>query len=88
MLRAELTSAWNDYEARQKTVTGILRPMRAHAGETSRIAEAAYREGGADLLRLLDAERARIESEILYYRTLADYQQSVTALEIFLGLLP
>jgi outer membrane protein, heavy metal efflux system len=55
------------------------------AAESSQIAQAAYREGGTDLLRLLDAERVRIESQTLYYRTLTDYWLSVVALEAALG---
>jgi cobalt-zinc-cadmium efflux system outer membrane protein len=60
--------------------------LRGKASESSRIAQAAYREGGTDLLRLLDAERARIEVQVLYFKTLADYRQSVAALEAAVGL--
>ena len=62
--------------------------LRGKAGESSRIALAAYREGGSDLLRLLDAERIRIETQVLYYRTLTEYRQSVAALEAALGVNP
>jgi uncharacterized membrane protein len=87
LIRVELISTWNDYEARRKTITETLRPMRKYAEEISRIAQSAYREGAA-LLHLPDVERARIESEVLYYRSLAGYQQSVTTREITLGLFP
>jgi cobalt-zinc-cadmium efflux system outer membrane protein len=62
--------------------------LRGMAAESARIALAAYREGGADLLRLLDAERVRIELQVLYVRTLAEYRQSVAALETALGVNP
>ena len=62
--------------------------MREQADETSRIALGAYREGGADLLRLLDAERVRIDIELLYLRTLAEYRQSMVALEAAMGVEP
>lgn len=40
------------------------------AQETERLARAAYREGAIDLLRLMDAERNRIDVETQYYRAL------------------
>jgi cobalt-zinc-cadmium efflux system outer membrane protein len=86
-IRADVQIAATDYEARRRLVTETLRPMREEAGEVSRIAQAAYREGGFDLLRLIDSERARLEAEILYARTLAEYQQSAVALQIALGTL-
>jgi outer membrane protein TolC len=62
--------------------------MLQRADESARIALAAYREGGADLLRLLDAQRVRIELETLYYRTLSEYRQSIVALETAMGVNP
>ena len=44
-----------------------------------KIADAAYREGGTDILRLLDAEHTRIETELAYIRTLTELQQSAVA---------
>ena len=84
-VRAEVLAAQADFSARRKQVTSTLRLIRDHATETSRIAHAAYQEGGIDLLRLIDAERIRIESELLYYRALAEYQQSVANLENVMG---
>jgi outer membrane protein, heavy metal efflux system len=86
-VRADIEVAMKEYEARRRVITDILRPMQNEAGEVSRIAQGAYREGGFDLLRLLDSERARLETQLLYVRTLADYQQSVISLEIALGVL-
>jgi cobalt-zinc-cadmium efflux system outer membrane protein len=62
--------------------------LRGRAAESSNIAQAAYREGGTDLLRLLDAERVQIEIQVLYYRTLTEYRQSVAALDAALGVNP
>lgn len=87
-LRAELETALEDYRRRRAMVLKTPRPMLARAVETAQIAQSTYLEGGADLLRLLDAERARIETEVLYYRTLADYQQSVSNLRLALGMTP
>lgn len=87
-VRNQIESAINDYEIRRKLAMDVPRPMLKRALETSRIARGAYLEGGADLLRLLDAERTRIETEILYNRTLGQYRQSVSALRLALGMMP
>ena len=88
LVRAEVSAARTDYELRRKQLTESLRSLREHAMESSSIALAAYREGGTDLLRLLDAERVRLEVEVLYHRTLAEYRQSVVALETAMGVEP
>lgn len=88
LVRAEIRVAEAEVRARGQQLAGSLGPLRQRAGEVARIAGAAYREGGTDLLRLLDAERARLEAESLYYRTLADYRQAVVALEFALGVFP
>jgi cobalt-zinc-cadmium efflux system outer membrane protein len=84
-VRAEVAAAWAEYQSRRKMITEVLMPMRERADEVARIALAAYREGGTDLLRLLDAERARIDALLMYYRALSDFQQSVTTLQIVTG---
>jgi cobalt-zinc-cadmium efflux system outer membrane protein len=62
--------------------------MRDGANEVYRIVDAAYRETGSDLLRLLDAERTKIEAELTYARALSEFQQSGVALETAQGTLP
>jgi outer membrane protein TolC len=62
--------------------------LRDKAQESARISLAAYREGGADLLRLLDSERTRSEVQLLHFRTLGEYQQSRVALETAVGVAP
>jgi cobalt-zinc-cadmium efflux system outer membrane protein len=84
-IRAEVESAWTAYVARRRLLTETLSPMRDRADEIARIALAAYEEGGVDLLRLLDAERARLDALTLYFQALSDYQQSVTQLQIVTG---
>ncbi len=88
VVKAEVEAAVREFEIRRRQVLETLPALRKRAAESSRISLAAYREGGADLLRLLDAERVRIEIELLYYRTLADYQQNLVALETALGVTP
>jgi outer membrane protein TolC len=87
-VRAEVNAARTEYEIRRRQVSESLRPLREGAAEGSRIAVAAYREGGTDLLRLLDAERLRVDAELLYYQTLTQYKQSEAALEAALGVAP
>lgn len=88
LVRAEVTGASRDFEMRRAIVLRSLPPLREQAEESSRISLAAYREGGSDLLRLLDAERVRIETNLLHIRTLAEFQQSKVALETALGMEP
>lgn len=88
LVRSELETATSDYEARQKLLAETLRPMRERADEVFRIADAAYREGVSDILRLLDAERTKIETQLAYTRTLFELQQSAVAVAAAQGNLP
>lgn len=88
LVRSELETAKRDYDSRQTLLSETLRPMRDRADEVYRIVDAAYRETGSDILRLLDAERTRIETQLLYTRTLSEFQQSAVALETAQGSLP
>lgn len=88
LVRAEVSAAQREVEIRGRQIGDPIKTMRRQADETARIAEAAYREGGTDLLRLLDAQRLRIEIQLFYYRALADYRQSLAALENALGVMP
>jgi cobalt-zinc-cadmium efflux system outer membrane protein len=87
-VRAEVLTAQRDVESRRRQLTDLLAESIQRAEASVEIARAAYREGGADLLRLLDAERVHIELEVLNARTLAEYQQSLVALETALGVGP
>ncbi len=87
-IRAEVKLAEAEVNARLRQVRDSLGPLRSRAAESSRIAQAAYREGGTDLSRLLDAERVRLDAEALYFRTWAEYHQAVIALEIAMGVFP
>jgi len=88
LVLSELAIAQKDYEARKRLLDVTLRPMRDRAQEVYNISDAAYREGGTDILRLLDAERTRIDTQLLYIRTLTDYQLSAVALQTAEGTLP
>lgn len=76
-VRADYEAALRYYRDQQDMVKALpTLVLQAQDGE--RRARAAYREGGIELLRLLDAERSRIQVEIDYARSLADLQQSMT----------
>jgi outer membrane protein TolC len=62
--------------------------LAQNASETARIAQAAYREGGADLLRLLDAERVRLETDLLRVQALTEFRLSESAVETAMGVMP
>jgi cobalt-zinc-cadmium efflux system outer membrane protein len=79
--RADYVAALQEYEFRRQEFLNTLEPLRLHAGEITRIAAAAYAEGGTDLLRLLDAERVGLEAELARTRGLVEYRQSIARLE-------
>ena len=80
-VRADYYGAVQDYELRRAEFLDALQPFREHAANISAIAAAAYAEGGTDLLRLLDAERARLDAELAWARGMVDYRQSIVRLE-------
>jgi outer membrane protein, heavy metal efflux system len=63
-----------------RALLDILPDTLSRATEAERLARAAYREGGIDLLRLLDAERSRIQAQAEYNRALTDLHQSIIGL--------
>ena len=88
ILATELALARKQYEARRQQVEHTFRPLKDQAVEISDISRAAYREGGLDLLRLLDAERLRVDAQMSLVRALNEFHQSVTALERAEGVQP
>jgi cobalt-zinc-cadmium efflux system outer membrane protein len=80
-VRADYAGTLQEYEMRRAEFVNALQPLREHAAEISRIAAAAYAEGGTDLLRLLDAERARLDAELAWARGMVEYRQSIVRLE-------
>jgi cobalt-zinc-cadmium efflux system outer membrane protein len=80
-VKTDYAKALQEYEARRAELLNALQPLRQHAAEIAAIATAAYAEGGTDLLRLLDAERARLDAEVTWARGMVDYRQSMVKLE-------
>ena len=86
-IRADYEGALQEYEARRMELVQALQPLREHAAAISSIAAAAYAEGGTDLLRLLDAERAQLDAELAWARGMVEYRQSIVKLEAAEGVI-
>ncbi len=85
-VRADYYSALDEYQLRRIGADNALAPLREHAANISMIANAAYTAGAVDLLRLLDAERARLEADLMWTRGIVDYRQSIARLEAAEGI--
>jgi outer membrane protein TolC len=88
LVRAEHQAAVLELDIRRRQLREAVGPLRDRARRTAQIADSAYRLGGADLLRLLDAQRQRIDAELLYIQTLQGYLQAKTALDAAAGVIP
>jgi cobalt-zinc-cadmium efflux system outer membrane protein len=84
-IRADVDRARQEYELRRAEMSDTLKPLREHATELAGIARAAYEQGAVEVLRLLDAERARFEAERFWVEGMVAYQQSVANLEFAEG---
>ncbi|HEX5228660.1 MAG TPA: TolC family protein [Bryobacteraceae bacterium] len=87
-VRADYADALQEYEMRRTELVQALDPLRDHAAEIAKIAAAAYAEGATDLLRLLDAQRARLDAQLAWTRGMVDYRQSIVRLEAAEGVNP
>jgi cobalt-zinc-cadmium efflux system outer membrane protein len=83
-LNADYEAARRAYESNRDLLKQYS-ATRQQATETERLARGAYREGGIDLIRLLDAERSRISVEMQYIRTLVELRQSIVSLQLASG---
>ena len=82
---AEVESAYQAYETAREQVQAYEMGILRQADESRDITFAAYREGVAELIALLDAQRTRAEVRANYYRALFDYQTSIFQLESATG---
>jgi cobalt-zinc-cadmium efflux system outer membrane protein len=87
-VRADVIAAQEAYTHQQKVVRDILPDMRARTRKNLAIMDDAYRSGGVDLLRYLDAERTAFDVEVSALHTLADFQQAGLRLQIVYGVRP
>jgi outer membrane protein TolC len=86
--RSDWELARTSYTAWRRQVEILYRPMVAQSKEIADISRSAYREGGLDLLRLLDAERLRLETQSAWAEALGNYHQSVLSLDYAAGMEP
>jgi cobalt-zinc-cadmium efflux system outer membrane protein len=84
-IRAEAAGAVDAVRRRSEMLRSMESGMLERAGETARIATAAYQEGGAELLDVLDAQRAQNDIRLLYSQMFFDYQLSWVELETTAG---
>lgn len=80
-IRAELELAQQEYRKKQSVLRNTLKPLVEKSERSEQIIYKAFREGGFDLLRYLDASRARIEAQTMYYRGLGELHQSAVVLQ-------
>ena len=82
---SEIETALSDYKRDQNLVHSTVPGMEDRADQNEKIIAEAYRSGGEDLLRYLDAERALLETRVLAIQTWEDYQHAVIALKLAYG---
>ena len=83
---AELAAARRAVELNQRQVESLRAEFLSLADESQSVSLAAYREGAADLLTLLDAQRARSQAQEFYFQALYDYQLAIHELERAAGI--
>ncbi len=86
-VRAEVASALSDYSRSREALNQIMPVMSDRADRNLDMTREAYRIGGTNLVRYLDAERMRIETQVLYTKTLGQYHQSAVNLEYATGMI-
>jgi outer membrane protein, heavy metal efflux system len=80
-VRADYFGAVQEYDLRRRGLIENLQPLREHGATISEIAQQAYQQGGTDLLRLLDAQRASLDAELAWVKGMVQYQQSMVSLQ-------
>ncbi len=87
-VRAEIEAAEESYRRETEIVRDTLPGMRERAKQNLEIETQAYRLGGVDLLRYLDAERTELDVEVMAIRTLGEFHQSAVRLQMATGVQP
>jgi cobalt-zinc-cadmium efflux system outer membrane protein len=88
LVSAQVAAAEENYARQKEVVKSVLPDMRKHAQTNLSILSDAYKSGGIDLLRYLDAERTAIDVEVSAFRTLSEFQQSALQLTLAYGARP
>jgi cobalt-zinc-cadmium efflux system outer membrane protein len=84
----EIKQASSNYQAQREIVEKVLPDMRQRARQNLDIVREAYRIGGIDLLRFIDAERTEFDVEVSAVRAMAQLQQSAVQLQLAYGVQP
>lgn len=84
-IRAEVETAHNATQKLRERLADMQKDFLKQADQSRDIALVAYREGAADLYKLLETQRARNEARLLYYRTLQELQASIAELALTVG---
>lgn len=87
-VRVEVNQASAGYETQREIVDKVLPDMRRRAKQNLDIISEAYRIGGVDLLRFIDAERSEFDVEVSALRSMAQLQQSAIQLLLAYGVQP
>ena len=87
-VRAEIAQSEGNYQRERDIVERLLPQMRAEAKQNLQLMTEAYRIGGVDLLRFLDAERTEFDVEVNALRSFSDYQQAALRLQLSYGVQP
>ena len=82
---AEVDAAFEAFRTARDQVQTFRNELLNQADESRSIALAAYEEGATPLLSVLEAQRTRAEVLQQYFKTLFDYQLSLSELELAVG---
>ncbi len=82
---AEVKAAYEAFQTAREQVQTFRNELLNQADESRSIALAAYQEGATPLLSVLEAQRTRAEVRQQYFRTLFDYQISLSELALAVG---
>jgi cobalt-zinc-cadmium efflux system outer membrane protein len=84
-VQADISAATEAYTREQEIVHKTLPDMRNHAKENLAIMSDAYKTGGVDLLRYIDAERTEIDVDVNALRMLSEFHQTAARLQLAYG---
>ena len=84
-VQADISAATEAYTREQEIVQKTLPDMQSHAKENLAIMSDAYKTGGIDLLRYIDAERIEIDVEVNALRMLSEFHQAAVRLQLAYG---
>lgn len=87
-VRAQVAESEASYRSEGEIVRHLLPEMRSEAKQNLQLMTEAYRIGGVDLLRFLDAERTAFDVEVSALRSLAEFQQTALRLQLSYGVQP